>query len=738
MYRPQALAAWNALAWAASALAGFLTTAYLIRSLGITEYGVWATVAAIRAFLAFLDVGLAFAVARDAARSDHDEEARRSIGDARILALALGLGAVLLAYFGADIPGRLLGLTGELAATARVVTIVIGLEVGLALAGGPLMALIRGLSRFDVLAGLNWLQALVQLALLVALVPFLGLIGAAISLLAGRAIALALAWAWLRIRHRSLLVLSGRNRRMKVVLRFVAPLWAMGAATQLGLGTDVPIVAAFYGPAAAGDYAVGIALPMIAASLLFVVIDAAYPRLAAAGHRGLAGAVPVLLELATALGAVGFTVLVAIGPSLLLVWVGSSTPLAVGVLTLYAVSWAINVPAHVLVLAAIARGRHGILAPVVAIEAVASFALSLILAVLIGPIGPAIGTLIPLAITNILVVPFLLLPRIGVSASDALRASGRGGAFGLLVGLGIAGVTWPLHAQPVAAVLVAGILTTVFGVQLLRDRELLDRTWVLVRHGGWRVRLRERRERRELGRELVTARLEHPIVWVPSKPPLVTVRIATYNRGQLVADRAIASALAQTHENLEVVVIGDHCDAETEAAVRGVADRRVRFENLAERGRYPANAKYRWMVAGSAPMNRALDIFQGDWIAPLDDDDEFTPDHVEALLDACRSGDLEFAYGIAEMELSPGSWELVGSWPLQDGQIIHASVLYHRSLRVFRHSLDAWRVHEPGDWNLWHRMRDAGVKMGFLPEVVCRHYVQAREWQLTAQERPAD
>jgi glycosyltransferase involved in cell wall biosynthesis len=128
-------------------------------------------------------------------------------------------------------------------------------------------------------------------------------------------------------------------------------------------------------------------------------------------------------------------------------------------------------------------------------------------------------------------------------------------------------------------------------------------------------------------------------------------------------------------------------------------------------------------------MNRALEIFRGDWIAPLDDDDEFTSDHVEALLDACRSHDLEFAYGIAEMEVHPGSWEQVGSWPLRYGQIVHAAVLYNAQLRGFRHSIDAWRVHEPGDWNLWHRMRDAGVKMGFVPRIVCRHYLQAREWR---------
>jgi cellulose synthase/poly-beta-1,6-N-acetylglucosamine synthase-like glycosyltransferase len=94
--------------------------------------------------------------------------------------------------------------------------------------------------------------------------------------------------------------------------------------------------------------------------------------------------------------------------------------------------------------------------------------------------------------------------------------------------------------------------------------------------------LQERRERVEHRHALDTARAQAPLVWVPERPPLVTVRIATYNRGRLVAERSIASALAQRYRNLEVVVVGDHCDAATEAAVRSVNHPRVRFENLAD------------------------------------------------------------------------------------------------------------------------------------------------------------
>ena len=126
-------------------------------------------------------------------------------------------------------------------------------------------------------------------------------------------------------------------------------------------------------------------------------------------------------------------------------------------------------------------------------------------------------------------------------------------------------------------------------------------------------------------------------------------------------------------------------------------------------------------------MNWALEHARGEWIAPLDDDDEFTPDHVETLLDACRRESAELAYGVALAQTGSGAWNRIGSWPLSEGEIVHASVLYSARLRGFRHAVDAWRVDEPADWNLWKRMRWAGVHMTFIDRVVVRHYAENRD-----------
>jgi glycosyltransferase involved in cell wall biosynthesis len=196
----------------------------------------------------------------------------------------------------------------------------------------------------------------------------------------------------------------------------------------------------------------------------------------------------------------------------------------------------------------------------------------------------------------------------------------------------------------------------------------------------------------------------------------------------LIAERALASAIAQTYENLEILVVGDHCDEATERAVRSVRDPRIRFVNLAERGRYPSDPTYRWMVAGAAPMNAALAIAQGRWIAPCDDDDELTEDHVEVLLKAALSRRLEFVWSTARCELRPGQWITIGDGSFYQSSLTHGSVLYAAGLRFFRHNEFAWKVMQPGDWELWSRMHRAGVRQGFLDRVTYIHFAET-QWR---------
>jgi len=252
-----------------------------------------------------------------------------------------------------------------------------------------------------------------------------------------------------------------------------------------------------------------------------------------------------------------------------------------------------------------------------------------------------------------------------------------------------------------------------------------DRLAHLVRPSGAAELGREWMQGFDERRRLHEARAGRDVCWTESEQddlPSVTVRIATFNRGPLVVERAIASALRQSYEHLEVLVVGDACDDRTADAVRSVQDPRLRFVNLPRRGVYPADPTDLWRVAGVHPMNAALFLARGDWIAPCDDDDELTITHVEDLVRFAKEGRFEMVYSKALVAEPGDRWREIGHEPMREGGISHGSVLYSAGLRFFRHSDTCWKLTEPADWNLWKRMRSAGVRIGFHDDVTYTHY----------------
>jgi glycosyltransferase involved in cell wall biosynthesis len=209
-----------------------------------------------------------------------------------------------------------------------------------------------------------------------------------------------------------------------------------------------------------------------------------------------------------------------------------------------------------------------------------------------------------------------------------------------------------------------------------------------------------------------------------NKKPLVSVLIPTYNRAKLLTERTIPSVLNQTYDNFEIIIVGDHCTDETEKFIESINDSRIKFLNLPERGNYPENKQDRWKVAGVIPANKAIELSSGEWIAPLDDDDEFSRDHIEILLKFALKNNYEMVYGKVEMEKKPGIWDELGSYPLRKGHISHMGSIYHSSLTFFKYDLYSWKYGEPADWNMWRRMKEAGVRIGFIDKVVGKHYLE--------------
>lgn len=211
-----------------------------------------------------------------------------------------------------------------------------------------------------------------------------------------------------------------------------------------------------------------------------------------------------------------------------------------------------------------------------------------------------------------------------------------------------------------------------------------------------------------------------------SVDPLVSIVIPTWNRPELLVDRAIRSALGQTHSNIEVIVVGDASPPDTEAAVAAVRDPRVSFHNLTIRGPYAEDKARAWLASGTPGLNAGVRLARGRWIAPLGDDDEFVPAHVEQLLAAARTRRLEFVYGRIHMIRPDGVSLLLGEFPPRMSQIGLQAALYHSGLRFMELELGHATMGVPNDWGLVHRMMRVGVRMGMVDEVTVNYWASER------------
>jgi GT2 family glycosyltransferase len=248
--------------------------------------------------------------------------------------------------------------------------------------------------------------------------------------------------------------------------------------------------------------------------------------------------------------------------------------------------------------------------------------------------------------------------------------------------------------------------------------------------------------------------------------PLVSVVVPTYNRAHCIA-RAIDSALGQTHQEVEVIVLDDGSTDDTGAviAARYGGDPRVRYAKQKNAG-------------VSAARNAAFQMVRGDYVALLDSDDSFlpwklelqlacfarapgigmvwsdlesvrpdgtvvNPRHLRRMYTAWRRFSMEEIFDSSQplAEVAPGLGEHVGGERFWSGDAFHAmimgSLVHTSTVLMTRERLEqvgrfneAFKSGEDYDFHL--RTCRAG-RVGFADVVSIRYQTGAAD-QLTHQE----
>ncbi|AWI86761.1 hypothetical protein CEW88_23655 (plasmid) [Alloyangia pacifica] len=126
----------------------------------------------------------------------------------------------------------------------------------------------------------------------------------------------------------------------------------------------------------------------------------------------------------------------------------------------------------------------------------------------------------------------------------------------------------------------------------------------------------------------------------------VSIVMPTYNRGALLP-AAIASVLAQTHANFELIVVDDHSSDNTAEILRDIDDPRlVRAVNGYQKG-----------VSGA--RNTGLDLAGGDWIFFLDSDNSWHPRMIEFMLKHATRAETSAGYCAADIQDDAGQSKFI-------------------------------------------------------------------------------
>lgn len=207
--------------------------------------------------------------------------------------------------------------------------------------------------------------------------------------------------------------------------------------------------------------------------------------------------------------------------------------------------------------------------------------------------------------------------------------------------------------------------------------------------------------------------------------PRVSVIIPAHNAARFIAD-AVASALEQTHRDLEVIVVNDGSTDDTVAALAPFRHRIVLLEQRQGRA--------------AAARNRGARAAIGEWLAFLDADDVWLPDKIEKQLATISAADPRAAviytdrYNIGVLDGLPAiqsdlqtmyHGDVFVDLLLKGNVITTSSVLVRRSvfdaLGGFSEDPD---IPPAEDWDLWIRAA-AAHRILFCPEplVKYRHHL---------------
>jgi glycosyltransferase involved in cell wall biosynthesis len=194
--------------------------------------------------------------------------------------------------------------------------------------------------------------------------------------------------------------------------------------------------------------------------------------------------------------------------------------------------------------------------------------------------------------------------------------------------------------------------------------------------------------------------------------PTISVIISTFNWSAALRC-ALTSVKLQTFTDFEVLVVGDGCTDDSEAAVAAFNDPRFKWHNL------DRNFGAQW-----APNNFGLAAASGEWVAYLGQDDIWHPDHLGSALRTAREQNADWVASVMICYGPPRSGVRALSGLFVDGvsgstDFTPPSSVFHRKSLTDR--IGFWKDPEtlflPSDCDFQNRAIEAGARIASTNEL---------------------
>ena len=123
--------------------------------------------------------------------------------------------------------------------------------------------------------------------------------------------------------------------------------------------------------------------------------------------------------------------------------------------------------------------------------------------------------------------------------------------------------------------------------------------------------------------------------------PLVSIIIPSYHRGEEIVSRALISALNQSYDNLEIILIDDNVSDDSSTFRQSNINLFNSIKKYDNRIKLILNNK---QLGGALSRNEGIKASTGDYITFLDDDDYYKVDKVAHQLDCMICTDCNLSY----------------------------------------------------------------------------------------------